>query len=154
MLSHKDSLNVSKRYNRGSYYIWACIFSCGVKHPMFFSCQSACAMYFIMWVHIFSCLTISCASVSLQIKCNFLVLFSNILVSISLAYLGSYFLSKELWLFSSFVSWHFFLKKKTLVAFCRRSPDCFSLGWPMRDDGEFFKSTFLAQVFSSLYEVT
>ncbi|KAL5075203.1 hypothetical protein RYX36_014187 [Vicia faba] len=22
------------------------------------------------------------------------------------------------------------------------SPDCFSLGWPMRDDGEFFKSTF------------
>nr|XP_029147528.1 callose synthase 5-like [Arachis hypogaea] len=21
------------------------------------------------------------------------------------------------------------------------SPDCFSLGWPMRDDGEFFKST-------------
>lgn len=22
-----------------------------------------------------------------------------------------------------------------------RSSDCFSLGWPMRDDGEFFKST-------------
>ncbi|KAL9313852.1 hypothetical protein ACSQ67_019304 [Phaseolus vulgaris] len=26
-------------------------------------------------------------------------------------------------------------------AFGFRSPDCFSLGWPMRDDGEFFRST-------------
>ncbi|CAL0327582.1 unnamed protein product [Lupinus luteus] len=26
--------------------------------------------------------------------------------------------------------------------FIFRSPDCFSLGWPMRDDGDFFKSTF------------
>ncbi|KAL1290898.1 hypothetical protein HN51_059442 [Arachis hypogaea] len=25
------------------------------------------------------------------------------------------------------------------------SPDCFSLGWPMRDDGDFFKSTFVSQ---------
>ena len=31
-------------------------------------------------------------------------------------------------------------------AFGFRSPDCFSLGWPMRDDGEFFRST-MTQVF-------
>jgi hypothetical protein len=35
--------------------------------------------------------------------------------------------------------------------FCCRTPDCFSLGWPMRDDGEFFKSTFnLTQVCAQL----
>lgn len=36
----------------------------------------------------------------------------------------------------------------TWAAFRFRSPDCFSLGWPMRDDGEFFRSTFnMTQVF-------
>lgn len=41
-------------------------------------------------------------------------------------------------LFVAVISWFLYI---ALLLLAFRSSDCFSLGWPMRDDGDFFKST-------------
>lgn len=59
---------------------------------------------------------------------------------VSLAFGFIYYWIWFCWLVSYLINWQ--VIDLAVNAFCCRSPDCFSLGWPMRDDGEFFKSTF------------
>ncbi|BBH02441.1 hypothetical protein Prudu_012993, partial [Prunus dulcis] len=124
-LGRKHSLRlpkVSKKYSRGRYYTWVCIFSSGVKQGMSALCQN-------MAYELHGLLA---GNVSIVTGEN-----------IKPSYGGDdeAFLRKEakksdngkaphpVWCNYDDLNEYFW------------SSDCFSLGWPMRDDGDFFKST-------------